>query len=148
MYKDLFKISINFIAIKLFLDCISILPEKIYQSFIQGSWMTNVILYLLLNFLIVFLLLRLNKFLVGKIFPKKENYLNNDCNSLSIVEISIIICAYYSIFTTGFSLISNIFFTEGNNFSMIIGKLSSIIVSFLLLRFSDIIAKKIKIAYQ
>ncbi|CAH0265205.1 hypothetical protein SRABI04_03604 [Chryseobacterium sp. Bi04] len=143
IYKNLFKISINFIAIKLFVDCISIVPEKIHESFLKGNWMNNVIFYLLLNFIIIFLLLRFNNYVVDKVFLKKENYLINK-DYLSIIKISIIICAYYIIFTTGFSLVSNIFFTNGIDFSIIIGKLSSIIISFLLLQFSDIIAEKIK----
>ncbi|KFF73513.1 hypothetical protein HX13_18745 [Chryseobacterium sp. P1-3] len=129
IYKDLFKISINFIAIKLFIDCISIVPEKIHESFLKGNWINNVIVYLLLNFIIIFLLLRCNNYLVDKVFPKKENYLSNK-NSLSIIKVSIIICTYYIIFTTGFSLISSMIFTNGITFNIIIEKLSSIIISF------------------
>ncbi|ROI01535.1 hypothetical protein EGI16_16685 [Chryseobacterium sp. G0240] len=145
IYKDLFKISINFIAIKLFIDCISMVPEKIYESFLKGNWVSNVMMYLLLNFIIVFLLLKFNNYLVDRFFSKKENYLNSEHDSLAIIKVSIVICAYYIILTTSFSLISNMFFTYGSNFSLIIGKLSSLIISFVLLQFSDVIAKKIKL---
>lgn len=141
IYKDLLKINIYIIAVKLFIDCVSQMPERIYTSFLAGNWMTNVLLYLCLNLLITFLLFRFNNYLVNNIFLKKKNYLTDDTSPSSVIRIAIIICSYYIIITTGFALVNNMFSTFKVDFTMI-GKVISLIISVFLLFFSDIIAKK------
>ncbi len=139
IYRDLLKICIYFIAIKLFVDSVSIIPEKIYTSFLRGNWTMNVFLYVCLNFLIVFLLFRINNDLVDRLF-KKDNYLQIDINNSLIFRISVIICSYYIIFTTSFTLMSNISVLR-IDFN-ILNKIISIIISLLLLLFSNTITKK------
>ena len=140
IYRDLLKISIYFIAIKLFVDCISKIPGRIYESFLTGNWTINVLLYLCLNFLIIFLLFTLNNYLIEKIFSKEKNYLKSKENSQMIIEFSIITCSYYMILTNGLSIINNIFSFLKINFS-VIEKSVNIIISLLLLIFSDKIIK-------
>lgn len=142
VYRDLLKVTIYFIAIKLFVDCISKIPGKIYESFLTGNWMINVLLYLCLNFLIIFLLLKFNNYLIEKIFSKEKNYLEGKENLQTIIGFSIIACSYYMILTNGFSLINNIFSFLKINFS-VIEKSVSIIISLLLLKFSDKITKRL-----
>lgn len=142
IYKDLLKISIYFIAVKLFVDCVSQIPERIYESSMTGNWMTNVLLYLCLNLSVSFLLFRFNNYLVNYIFSKKKNYLIDDANLSSFIWIAIIICSYYIIITTGFALINNIFSSFNVDLTML-EKVTSLIISVFLLLFSNTIAKKL-----
>lgn len=140
IYRDLLKTSIYFIAVKLFVDSVSIIPEKIYNSFLMGNWIMNVFLYLCINLLIVFLLFKFSNSLVDRIFFKKKNYLNDS----EIFRMSIILCSYYIIFMTGVSLINSIFSVFRIDFNMF-NKIISIIISLFLLVFSNVIAKKLNI---
>ena len=142
VYRDLFKISIYVIAIKLFVDSMSMLSGKVYESLVAENWIINILLYLCLNFLAVFLLFKFNNYLVDKVFPKRKNYLNKDVNISSIFKISIVICSYYIILTTGFSLINNLFSILRID-SIVIGQIISIVISVLLLLFSNTITKKL-----
>lgn len=72
IYRDLLKISIHIIAVKLFVDCVSQIPERIYGSSLAGNWITNVLLYLCLNLLIAFLLFRFSNYLINGIFLKEK----------------------------------------------------------------------------
>jgi hypothetical protein len=139
-YKDLLKISIYFIAIKLFVDSISRIPEKIYTAFSTGEWLINVISFIFLNFFIVAILLKLGNYFVDKIFYAKGNYINT--STQSIAEISIIICSYYIILTQLSSVIVDLFSTMNINFN-IIEKFAGIIISVFLIIFHKKISENL-----
>lgn len=139
IYRDLFKMTIYFIAIKLFVDSTSMIPERVYNSFLMGNWMVNLLLFFFSNLLIIFLLFIVNSYFIDKIFKEKK-YLKEE--NLSLFKISIIICSYYIILTTSFSLIYSTFSVLKVDFNTI-SKITSIIISSLMLLFSDIIVKKI-----
>lgn len=138
-YKDLLKISIYFIAIKLFVDSVSRIPEKVYIAFSKGEWLINVISFICLNFFIVILLVKIGNYFVNKITPKKINYLN--ISKESLLEISTIICAYYIILTEVFSFIINISSLKFDFYTL--EKLTILAISILLLIFSKKISENL-----
>jgi len=139
-YKDLLKISIYFIAIKLFVNSISRIPEKVYTAFSTGEWLINVVSFIFLNFFIVAILLKLGNYFVDKIFSAKENYINTSTQSTA--EISMIICSYYIILTQLFSVIINLFSTIKIDFNTV-EKLTSIIISVFLIIFHKKISENL-----
>lgn len=139
-YKDLLKISIYFIAIKLFVDSISRIPEKVYTAFSTGEWLINVISFIFLNFFIIAILLKIGNYFVDKIFSAKGNYINT--STQSIAEISMIICSYYIILTQLFSVILNLFSKMNIDFN-IVEKLTGIIISVFLVMFHKKISENL-----
>ncbi|KFF13931.1 hypothetical protein IW15_00310 [Chryseobacterium soli] len=139
-YKDLLKISIYFIAIKLFVDSISRIPEKLYIAFSTGEWLINVISFIFLNFFIVAILIKVGNYFVDKIFSAKGNYINT--STQSIVEISMIICSYYIILIQLFSAIIDLFSKMNIDFNTV-EKLTGIIISVFLIIFHKKISENL-----
>ena len=145
IYRDLLKISIYFIAIKLFIDFSSVLPEKLYNIFYLKTIKIElyIIFYSLINLFFIMFLILIGKYLVDKIFKTRGSFFNRDLKSNALFKIALVACAYYSILNSIFSLLSLL---SSFQFKLyVLSIFANIIISLLILFFSDIIINKIKI---
>ncbi|SHJ26732.1 hypothetical protein SAMN05443429_1231 [Cruoricaptor ignavus] len=146
IYKDLLKVSIYFVAIKLFIDFGSQLPERIYNSFYlkTGSLSVDVLLYTLINLFFIILLLAKGGFFVDILFKEKKELLKESFKSSNaVLKIALIVCSYYVILNSLFSLIMILPNFQFNSYTL--GVLMNIIISFLILFFSEKISVKYRI---
>lgn len=144
IYRDLLKISIYFVAIKLFIDFSSQLPEKIYNIFYlkTGGIGLNIIFYSLINLFFIMLLIIKGGFFIDRVFKGSDNFFKEDLKSNTPFKIALVVCAYYVILNSLFSLLASMTSFQFNLYA--VGIFVSIIISLLILFFSDKIANKFK----
>ncbi|WP_187478106.1 hypothetical protein [Amniculibacterium sp. G2-70] len=110
IYRDLLKISVYFIAIKLLIDFSSKLPERIYNTFCLniGNVITNILLYALINIFVIALLIVKGGFIVEFFFKKNESFLKEINKSNVLFRVALIVCSYYVIISNMFSFVTTL----------------------------------------
>jgi len=141
IYKDLLKIGVHFIAVKLFIDFSSKLPERFYNFFYLKSIDigVHIVLDILMNLFFLIALIKGGEFAINQ-SQFKENYLRENLTSAKILRISMILCGYFIILNNIISFIFSIIPTFKTTIYTV-EIFTSTIISLLMVFSADKIAK-------